>query len=233
MAFKNQNLRASLNNNLNHKNGFTILESILAISILAVVAVQILNVQSSSIQITNTSRNHMYATWALKSILAQVRYVKDTVGIAALPKETDQVWSPNQDFKFKVEVKENPIEASRLLKAVQGASNSEEDSAGGSNAPEENSENSNGQKDSNSMFDQILPKDMYNTVKMSVYWMEGDAKKSFDSGLMTIDSTKVKLPEIPGGAAFGETGDKNTNDTKNENKDENKPKGRPENENKQ
>jgi prepilin-type N-terminal cleavage/methylation domain-containing protein len=174
------------------KQGFTLIESILAIGILAVVAVQVLSVQSSSIQVTNTSRNHMYATWALKSVLAQVRYAKDTVGMKALPKDVEVPWSGNSDFKFKIEVKENPIEAARLLKAVMGSGGSEE----GSDSEKKDGEQEKGMAE---MFNQILPKDMYNTVKISVNWMEGDSKKSFDSGLMTIDSTLVKLPFPPGG----------------------------------
>ena len=62
------------------QSGFTLIESLMAISILSIVAVQILNVQSSSIQVAQSSRDNMRATWAMRSAISQMEYALDALG---------------------------------------------------------------------------------------------------------------------------------------------------------
>jgi|GEM_PF-612030 len=191
---------------LGNSSGFTIIESLMAISILAIVAVQILNVQSASITVTQSSRDNMRATWAMRSAISQMEYALDTVGPKGLPKEASFPWALDPQFTISVKVEDTPLEASRLLFTAMkmgGAAGAAQSGAEG----EESEDKTGGMKEIGAMLDSQIPKDMYRTANFSVSWKEGEGTRSLDGGMLTIDTSMLngfgdpsKL--IPGGGSL-------------------------------
>jgi hypothetical protein len=198
-------------------SGFSLLESVLAIGILATMLVQIISMHSNSLAISQTTLNTMKATWALRQAMGQMQYVIDVYG----SKEGNRFsnvsvpWSADSEFTIKATTKDMPIEASRLLVSAfrigtafsaQGAE--DEGSAGGENDP------ASAIKSFAEQIDSFVPKDLYRTVNLEVSWKQGEATKSLDTGFFLIDSKSLKdtgsalgkMAEQLGGAMGGTSG---------------------------
>jgi Tfp pilus assembly protein PilV len=172
------------------QNGFSLLEAILAIGVLALVAVQIVSVQSASMEITATSRNNQNATWALRSATAQLQYVLDVYGVDGLRPSTEYVFGPDKAFKVSVQSAETKIEASRLfLTAIQMA----QSLAGAEGDEEQTKELSAQYEQIGQTLDSQIPSDIYRTVKVAVSWKQGETERTMDGGFLIVDETGVTL----------------------------------------
>jgi prepilin-type N-terminal cleavage/methylation domain-containing protein len=177
---------------MRNESGFTLIESLLAISILSIVAVQILNVQSSSISVTQNSRDNMRATWALRSAISQIEYALDALGPKGLVREASFPWSLDPAFTTIVKVEDTPLEASRLLMTAMklgGAASAGpegEDEGDGKDA-------AGGFKEIGQMLDSQVPKDMYRTANVVVSWKEGDSTRSIEGGMLVIDAEQLNI----------------------------------------
>jgi prepilin-type N-terminal cleavage/methylation domain-containing protein len=181
----------------NNQDGFTLIEAIMAIGILAVVAVQILNVQSSTILVTASARDNMVSTWVLRSIVSQVEYAVDTVGTKAMPKTADFPWSGNNEFKVSIALEDTPIEASRLMSTAMKLGK-------GQLAAEEGGEPSSEEvggdlKEIGALLDSQIPKDLYRTVQVKVTWPVGENRRTAETGMLLIDTSQVNLLKQLGG----------------------------------
>jgi prepilin-type N-terminal cleavage/methylation domain-containing protein len=185
----------------NSERGFTVIESLMAISILAIVVVQILNVQAASITVTQSARDNMRSTWALRSTLSQVEYAVDTVGTKGMAKSADFVWSADPNFKINVTLEDTPIEASKLLStamklgASQGSGENEESASKAGDTKGD-------LKEMASLLDSQIPKDLYRTAAIKISWQVGDKTRTAESGLLLVDASKAnlmsQLSNVPG-----------------------------------
>lgn len=171
--------------------GFTLLETLLAIGILSVVIVQVLSVQSSNVSITQVSRDNVRATWAMRQAISQLQYVLDTLGVEGLPKNpVEFAWSADEKFVVRVEVKEENIEASRLLMSAMKLASF------GQQPDEESDEENDPQaalKEVASLLDSRLPKDLYRTFQIVVSWKQGDERsRQLDGGGLIIDDKLIE-----------------------------------------
>jgi hypothetical protein len=195
-------------------SGFSLLESVLAIGILATMLVQVINMHSNSLAISQTTMNNMKATWALRQAMAQLQYIIDVYG----SKENSRFhnisvpWNADPEFTIKVATQDMPIEASRLLvsafrigTAFSMQSQEAEDSEKKADDPAE------AIKSFAEQINSFVPKDLYRTVKLEVSWKQGEFTKSLDSGFFLIDSKALKdagaglskMAEQLGGAGSG------------------------------
>lgn len=186
---------------LKSNKGFTLLEALLAMGILSIVTVQIINVQSSSVAVTSTTKNVTRATWAMRSAVSQLQYVLDAYGVEGLPKETAYNWPVDENFKVTVLTKETIIEASKLLSTVMklgsaGGKSEESDTAKKEEDPTK------GMKEIGEILDGQIPKDMYRSVKLLVTWKDGETDKSIEGGMLVIDDAIIKL-NVPGLDSLG------------------------------
>lgn len=175
---------------MRNEHGFTLIESLLAISILSIVAVQILNVQSSSISVTQSSRDNMRATWAMRSALSQIEYALDALGPKGLPRDGTFAWSLDPAFTTTVKVEDTPLEASRLLSTAMKLGGA---AAPGGEDDEDGEGAAGGFKEIGQMLDSQVPKDMYRTVNVVVSWKEGDTTRSIEGGMLAIDSEQLNI----------------------------------------
>lgn len=198
-----------------NNKGFTLLETLLAISIIAVVIVQTVSIEAASIGITQTTRNKMRAVWALRQMTAQVEYVTDALGLEALPRtELNVPWSGDDQFMVNLQFKDANIEASRLLtsamKLAQGVGGETKEKETNSSSKEGSSQQDSQIKEFADLIDSRLPKDLFYLFKSKVTWKEGNSEKTLDGGYLIIDEKKVaSVFEQAASAAKGAMGGAN------------------------
>ena len=176
--------------------GFTILECVLAVAVLATVAAQILSVQSSSLSIIQASRDQLGSLWALRALESEIRYVNDVYGAKGLPREVAGPWSRNERFSFRVETTEPQVEASKLLFAAVHLAQAAK-AQKSKEAPDVDPTDD--LAGFTSMVDQQLPKDLLRAVRYSISWTSGELKpKSLEGGLVFPHGEGAKI-SLPGG----------------------------------
>jgi prepilin-type N-terminal cleavage/methylation domain-containing protein len=182
--------------------GFTLIESLMAISILAIVVVQILNVQAASITVTQSARDNMRSTWALRSTLSQIEYAIDSVGTKAMPKSADFVWSGDPNFKINVTLEDTPIEASKLLSTAMKLGASQGGGAEAEEGASKAGDTKGDMKEMAALLDAQIPKDLYRTAAVKVTWQVGDKTRSAETGMLLVDTSQAnlmsQLSNIPG-----------------------------------
>lgn len=190
--------------------GFTLLETVMAIGILAIIVTNILGTYASSVAVTQTSIDNMKASWVLRSILAQIEYKVDTRGVKdSFPAgETKFQYGTEPVFNVAVVVKDPPIEGSRFLQAavrMQGAlqGSGDEEGGGGGGMAEEFV------KQFGSQIDAALPREMYRSIQITVSWEQGESTRSLQTGVFLIDDQQLPKPgslALPGGSGGGSGG---------------------------
>ena len=197
-----------LNSSRTSERGFSLLEAVLAIGILAVVTIQIINVQSASMEISGTSRQNQQATWALRSATAQLQYVLDVYGVEGLRPKAEFPFGSEKQYNVLVETKETSIEASRLfataVKMAQALGGE------GSEASRDDEETAKQFEAVGQTLDSQIPKDIYRTIKVTVSWKQGEATREIDGGFLVVDEKGLtvgsELEGLMGGAAGGQGG---------------------------
>lgn len=200
---------------IGRQSGFTLLETVLAIGILAIIVTNILGSYTNSVVITQTSINNMKATWVMRRVMSQIQYKIDTIGIkeAFRPGEIRQKYGTDPVFDVLIQVKDPLIEGSRLLQSainMQTAMKGSGDEEGGGGNEEGGSNPADFVKQFGPQIDALLPKDMYRSLKITVSWEQGQSTRSIESGLFLIDDQQLKggfnIAGLPGGGGGGEGG---------------------------
>ena len=174
------------------QGGFSLLEAILAIGILSIVCIQIINVQSASMEIVAVSRSNQLATWAMRSANAQLQYVLDVYGVEGLRPSTEFKAGPEKDLTVTVETAQTTIEASRLFMTAMRMTSV----LGGAGAPESEEERNEQEaqyKEIGDALDSQVPKDIYRTIKVKVTWNLAGVERSMDGGFLVVDDKGLTL----------------------------------------
>jgi Tfp pilus assembly protein PilV len=172
------------------QDGFSLLEALLAIGILALVTVQIVSVQSASMEITGSSAMNQQATWALRSANAQLQYVLDVYGVEGLRPSAEYTFGPDKAMTVSVQTEETPIEASRLFAtAVRMA----QQLSGGAIDEESSKELGTQYEQIGQTLDSQIPKDIYRTIKVSVAWKQGDVTRTMEGGFLVVDEKGLTI----------------------------------------
>lgn len=110
--------------------GFTILECILAVGVLALAIASIVGLQSSIVSSTRIAVNKMQASWAIRSAMEQVQYILDVQGQAFVPESVTFPWQGDTNFSTTVSRKDlNDIKPSQFLLSAMKVSNAMDPSA--------------------------------------------------------------------------------------------------------
>src|SRR4051794_23674801 len=87
-----------LKNNLSQEQGFTILECILAVGILAGVLASLVGLQSSILYVAQNSLDKLKAVWVMRQANAQINYVIDAGGLPAIAESSQFAWPADKSF---------------------------------------------------------------------------------------------------------------------------------------
>jgi prepilin-type N-terminal cleavage/methylation domain-containing protein len=189
-------MQNSSNPTSNKQSGFSLLECLLALGIMAVLSVQVLSVMANSIAISQKSWDNMRATWAMRSAFSQLEYVMDAIGFENLPKsEINYEWTGEKGFRVRFLVDEASIEASSLLVTAlkAGAAMGAAQDPNAKKEDEAESGISEQIKSIGPMLDSQVPKDMYKRVTVEVSWPDGEARRTMEGGVLLINEKAIAI----------------------------------------
>ncbi len=167
--------------------GFTILETLIALTILSTVFVSLLSIQSTTLAILQTSKRQIETTWVMKSVQSQVDYVLDVYGADGIP-TSERVLDPFKDGRVKVSLSSEDvaIPASKLISVTLKLGKSEAAAMAEEKPPDEKGDLP---KDMLSMVDQYVPKDLYKIMKATLRWK--DDKNDWEIQRFIVNLNKV------------------------------------------
>ena len=163
-----------MNNNLMKKNhlrrlGFTLLEVMIAMTILSIALTAILTTQSSSINVTRKAKELNIAGWLAHNLMTESEHLYEGKAFSEIPGESSENFpSPFQNYKWKREVKE--------LKFPDIQIPSQQESGG--------------ETDQMRTFTQTISKYLSNSVRemvVTVSWQRGDGEMKVQVSTYLID----------------------------------------------
>jgi type II secretory pathway pseudopilin PulG len=167
------------------EGGFSLLEAVLAIGILATILSQIVSIHAGSLATTQAAISNMKATWAIRAAAAQIQYAAEVYGSSkGIRPEVTQDWGADPNFKIKITNKEVNVQTSQLLLSALRIGKL---FAGPSEESEQGSDPMEGIKPMLSQLDGFVPKGLYRQINIDVTWKDGESNRSISDGFFFID----------------------------------------------
>lgn len=203
------------------EGSFTLVETVIALSMIAFVIVEIASVQGNSIVISDYGRNATQASFLAQRVMSQVEYFYKSKPFPELETKTpivDQKFEDTDEYTYSLEIKEWKFPFLQLLSSTLG---------GGGGDDEDKDEDSSGGmgKMLETVMNQVFGKEpIFMTAHVDVNWSEGAARNSV--GLTYLLTNQAKLDEAiialrPTYDALTKPKPKKGDDKKNKNLDEN------------
>lgn len=169
---------------------FTLLETIIAISVMSIFILEVAQIQGGGIYFYEYGRNAVKATWLAKRVMSQIEYHWKLKDIKELETETKE--TPFKDeplYKYSITIKEWDLPIFDLLS--KGKDENESSSGTSDN------QNPQGSLASSSMikdtFSSIMDNSILKVASVKVSWPEG--AKSNDVSLTLLLPNQKKLDE--------------------------------------
>jgi hypothetical protein len=179
----------------NHKEkSFTLIETIIAVGILATMLVQVISVQGNSIYFSEYAQNVTKGVWLANRVMANVEYIWSTRDFADIKEveEKDAAFEGIDGFKYNLTIKDWKLPLLDLLSGGAGGATEE----GGGDAP---SSEEKGQGDIvKGALQQILGnEELLKVANVEVTWAEG--AKQNEVTLTYLMTNQRKVNEAIGG----------------------------------
>lgn len=179
-------------------SGFTLIECILAVGVLAMGIASIIALQSSIVSTTRLSANKIWASWAMRSAIEQAQYVLDVQGQAVLPENKTYLWSNDENFSITISRKDlKDIKPSHFLLTALKVSHATDPKADENQdldrtmapiaAMLDNSVQSPRAKTPSGGPAAISAQSYFCNLNVRTDWTEGTSKRSLSSTLFLID----------------------------------------------
>lgn len=91
---------------LKSEAGFTIIETVLAIGVLAAAIASIVSLQASVVAVTSLASHHTQARWTLNSAFSQAEYLREVKGQDFFPEDSQFTWKGATDYNVDVKRKD-------------------------------------------------------------------------------------------------------------------------------
>lgn len=182
------------NRRLQSEGSFTLIETVIALSLVAFLVVEVAAVQGNSIVFSEYGRNITQASWLAKRVMSQVEYFWKTKPFTELvTNTTDGKFDDNDEYSYSVEIKEWKFPFLQLLQGTMGGGASA--SSGDDDGGEKKDDASGGMGQMlETVVDQIFGKEpIFMTAHVEVSWAEGAARNS--TGLTYLLTNQAKLDE--------------------------------------
>ncbi len=186
MTEKNKNKRQ-------REGSFTLIETVIALSLITALIIEVASVQGNSIVFSEYSRNVTKATWLARRVMSQVEYQWGVKPFKELEvNEGNGKFEDEPDYTYSVEIKEWKFPFKEMLAKVMG---------GGSLAPETEGEEKPEGEDSgqdgliDAAVTQIFGGEaIFMTAFVQVFWSEGAQRN--ESTLTYLLTNQKKLDEF-------------------------------------
>ncbi len=169
---------------------FTLLETVIAISLITTVMMQVLGAQGNIVYFSGYSRNVTQGIWLAKRIMAQVEYHASTQELKELETdEKDKVFEdPTVDprFKYNLSIKEWKFPVLDLL--AGGSPGGEEE---GEDSSESKKESSDGDPMVKDLMKQIFGDHIIKIAHVEVTWPEGAKQNSVTLTYLLANQRKL------------------------------------------
>ena len=210
--------------NLSHA-GFTIIETVLAIAILATFIGSIISLQASVSSVTLNSANRTKANWALRSAFSQAEYLIEVKGQGFFPEKSTFPWSAEKTYQLNVNrIDLDKLKPSDFVKTAfnvyyqsnpqeSGANNVDQmmqlittflDTAAAPVASQNSSSASTQQGNKNTTSQNKSSSDArpanvsgFSNLEINVQWKDGSNDKEWSNTLLLMDQNMISKINIP------------------------------------
>jgi len=183
------------------KRGFSLLEVIVAVGILATMTSQLLTILTNSLRVQSNTENSIFFGWVLRGLSARVEYMEDVKGYEkGFEKSTSwEEKSPHADYKVEVNIVKQKLELGQLIQVLN--STSEEPILDESMI---------------AATKEFPPMEVVKTVELVVKWQEGRVELFSKANHMLLDFPTIEqqilgLEQALAGMTGGGSSEKNPN----------------------
>jgi len=174
------------------EGSFTLIETVISLSLIAALIIEVASVQGNSIVFSEFSRNVTKATWLARRVMSQVEYQWGEKPFKELAvNESNGKFEDEPEFTYSIEIKEWKFPFKEMLaKVMGGGSLSADDESGGSSSEDSS-------KDSliDAAVSQIFGDEpIFMTAFVQVFWAEGAQRN--ESSLTYLLTNQRKLDEF-------------------------------------
>ena len=170
---------------LSLESSFTLLETVIAIGIIASVMMEVIAAQGNIVYFSGYSRRMTEATWLAKRLMSQVEYHWHSAPFKDLDKkETDKAFEDgmeNSDYLYDIEIKTWKLPLLDLLTGKAGAKDDEGQATPGGAAGSQ----------AKDIVASILGEELLKTAHVSVSWPEGAKRNSIDLTYLMTNQRKI------------------------------------------
>lgn len=162
-----------------HERSFTLIETVIALGLMATVILEVSNVQGRAIYFSGYERTSSQAMWLAKSVMSKIEYEWQDRDFKDMEyKQPEKPFEDNRDFTYKVEIKEWELP---LMNLITGG-----DEEGGEEDPKTDM--------IRQQIEKILGEDIMKTAHVEVFWPEGSDRNSV--ALSMLLTNQKKLSEV-------------------------------------
>ncbi len=179
------------------QRSFTLIETVVALSLVTFLVIEVAGVQGNSVVFSEYSRNVTQASWLARRVMAQIEYYYRTKPFLDLiHEEKDAKFEDNTEYTYSIDIKEWKFPFIQLLQSTLG---------GGGGDGDKNDTKAERAKSSDKGMAQILEQvvtqifgkePIFLMANVNVYWPEGAARGS--TQLTYLLTNQAKLDESIG-----------------------------------
>jgi type II secretory pathway pseudopilin PulG len=174
------------------QRSFTLIETVVALSLVTFLVIEVAGVQGNSVVFSEYSRNVTQASWLARRVMAQIEYYYRTKPFVDLiHEEKDAKFEDNSEYTYSIDIKEWKFPFIQLLQSTLG---------GGGGDDEKNDTKAERAKSSDKGMSQILEQvvnqifgkePIFLMANVNVYWPEGAARGSTQLTYLLTNQTKL------------------------------------------
>lgn len=177
------------------EGSFTLIETVIALAIVAFLIVEVAAVQGNSIVFSDYGRNITQASWLARRVMSQVEYYWKSKPFTELETNiTDGRFEDNEEYTYTLEIKEWKFPFLQLLQSTLGGGPAAGgDEGGGDDKPAEPAAGGMGQMVETIVKQVFGSEPIFMTAHVEVSWAEGAARNS--TGITYMLTNQAKLDE--------------------------------------
>lgn len=177
------------------EGSFTLIETVIALAIVAFLIVEVAAVQGNSIVFSDYGRNITQASWLARRVMSQVEYFWKSKPFTELETNiTDGRFEDNEEYTYTLEIKEWKFPFLQLLQStLGGGGGAKTEGESSEEKPEDPAAGGMGQMLETIVKQVFGSEPIFMTAHVEVSWAEGAARNS--TGLTYLLTNQAKLDE--------------------------------------
>lgn len=173
------------------QRSFTLIETVVALSLVTFLVVEVASVQGNSVVFSEYSRNVTQASWLARRVMSQVEYFYRTKPFTDLVQEVKEAkFEDNPEYTYSIDIKEWKFPFIQLLQSTLGGGGDDEKSD--TKAERAKSSDKGMAQILEQVVNQIFGKEpIFLMANVHVYWPEGAARGSTQVTYLLTNQAKL------------------------------------------